>query len=386
MSVPRILNVDDKEPSRYVRSRVLRTARFEVDEAATGAETLELLSRHPDLVLLDVNLPDIAGTEICRRIKSDARYASIIVLHISASAVEAPQASAALDTGADSYLVEPVHPDVLVATIKALLRLRSAEQQLREANDALGLANAALTETNSALQRSNEDLEHFAYLASHDLKEPLRTITTHLQLITRSMGERLNQREKQLFDFVLDASRRMGALIEDVLSYSRAGREDLAMRPVALSDAVTWALKNLQESVLSTSAGVEIRDLPLVWGDGVQLGRLFQNLIANAIKYHSGAEAPRIIISAELDADGKYLIHVADNGLGIPRDRFDYVFRPFKRLHGRDVAGTGIGLALCRRIVEAHGGTIWVDSEVGRGSTFSFSLLGASTSTTLGNS
>ena len=373
MTTPIILNVDDNERARYMRTRILREAGFKVFEANTGAGALDLLKEQPDLVLLDVNLPDMSGVEVCGRIKNDPQHASVVVLHISASAIAAPQATHALEKGADSYLIEPVDPDVLVATIRAMLRLRRAERELAQTNAALREANANLTRLNLALQRSNEDLEHFAYLASHDLQEPLRTITTHLQLVSRSLGPKLTEPETLLFGFVVDAASRMGTLINDILTYSRVGREGPELQAVTLSDAVIWAVKNLEDSVRDAGASIEIRDLPTVWGDSLQLSQVFQNLIGNSLKYRSKTEPPRITVSAA-PGDGDWIVSVADNGVGIPAEYSEDVFRAFKRLHGREIPGTGIGLALCRRVIERHGGRIWVVSEPGEGSRFSFTL------------
>src|SRR5579863_4525068 len=154
-----LINVDDNEPARYTRTRVLRHAGFVVHEAGTGGDTLRLISEvQPDLVLLDVHLPDLSGIEVCRRIKHQSESSSIIVLQISASAISAPQATVALNTGADSYLVEPVDPDVLVATVRALLRLRTAERALARANQELSEKNLELQQVNKALRLSNEDL------------------------------------------------------------------------------------------------------------------------------------------------------------------------------------------------------------------------------------
>lgn len=369
-----LVNVDDNEPARYARSRMLRKSGFEVHEAGSAAKTFELLaSVSPDLVLLDVNLPDMNGIDVCRTIKSD-QGASVLVLQISASAISAPQATASLNNGADCYLVEPVDADVLVATVRALLRLRQAERDLAQTNTALVEANRKLTELNNALKRSNDDLEHFAYVASHDLQEPLRTVTTHVQLLDRAMGARLNESERELFGFVVDASRRMSALIEDVLTYSRAGRSTPVFGIVSLDDALVWALKNLAQSIHNTGGEVISDGLPKVWGDGVQLAQVFQNLIGNSLKYRSATAAPRIVVMAKRTADDELQVTVSDNGIGIAPEFHERVFGPFKRLHGGEIPGTGIGLALCRRIVESHGGRIWVESNVGEGSTFRFTL------------
>ena len=375
MASPVIVNCDDNEGNRYARGRLLRLSGFTVHDAGMGREALNLVHTvDPDLVLLDVNLPDMSGIEVSRAIKKDPATSSIIVLQISASAVTPPQATESLNSGADSYLIDPIDPDVLVAAIRALLRLRKAEREVAQSNDALREANIQLQDLNRALRRSNDDLEHFAYIASHDLQEPLRTITTHLQLISRSLGPRLHDNEQELLGFVVDASRRMGLLIDDVLAYSRVGREASSFEEIQLQDPVSWALRNLTESIAEADAIVSVSELPSVWGDATQLSQVFQNLIGNALKYRAEGRRLLIEIHAESGKSGDWVIHVSDNGIGIDREHHERVFRPFKRLHGREIPGTGIGLALCRRIVESHGGTIWVDSTVGSGSRFSFTL------------
>ena len=327
----------------------------------------------PDLILLDVHLPDVHGVEVCRRVKQDAESASIIVLQISASAISAPHAIAALNTGADSYLVEPIDPDVLVATVRAFLRLRRAERGLAHANQALDERNSELKNANEALRRSNDDLEHFAYIASHDLQEPLRTIRTHLQLLDRVSKNRLDESERQLFDFVVEASLRMSTLINDLLSYSRIGMEPVQLEPTNLGEALAWAIDNLSQGIAESGAVVTAGDMPEVWGDRLQLSQVFQNLIGNSLKYRSQL-APVVDICAARDAGGDWLVRVRDNGLGIPEEYAEQVFRPFKRLHGRDVPGNGIGLAVTRRIIECHGGNIRVEPSEGGGATFLFTL------------
>jgi two-component system sensor histidine kinase/response regulator len=297
----------------------------------------------------------------------------VTVLQISASAVSAPHAIDALNSGADTYLVEPVDADVLVATVKALLRLRNAEREVARSNIALREANTRLESLNAALHRSNEDIERFAYIASHDLQEPLRTISTHLQLLERNLMGQLDRNNREVFADIVDASHRMSALIRDVLAYSRAGGGDSVFEAVRLQDSLGWALNNLAESLTTTEGEVISEDLPVVWGDSTQLAQVFQNLIGNALKYRS-ADPPRIEIRVECKSREEWVVSIHDNGIGIDPKHHERIFRPFQRLHGREFAGTGIGLALCRRIVESHGGRIWVESTAGHGSTFLFSL------------
>ena len=288
------------------------------------------------------------------------------MLQISATATAAPHATAALNSGADAYLAEPVDPDVLVATVRALLRLRTAER-------ALALANSRLEAVNCDLQKSNESLEQFAYVASHDLQEPLRTVTTFASLLERSLGSRLTGEEQQYVEYIVGGANRMRMLIDDLLHYSQIGQSHSASASVDLNAVFAWAKENLRELIAQSGAEVTAENLPVVHGDEAQLCHVVQNLIGNAIKYRRDEATPRVHFTASMK-DGRWVIRVEDNGIGIERQYWDYVFIPFKRLHGRDIPGTGIGLAVCRRVIEAHGGRIWVDSTFGKGSTFSFTL------------
>lgn len=362
-----ILNVDDNEPARYVKRRILLQGGFDVHDASTGNDALDLVGRVPfDLVLLDVHLPDMNGIDVCRQVKSRTESASVIVLQISASATAAYQASAALDSGADAYLTEPVDAAVLISTIKALLRLRKAEQ-------AVTVANERLTVMNRELQRSNEDLQQFAFAASHDLQEPLRTVTSFATLLERSAGQKLNDDERDYLKFIADGMGRMRALIGDLLEYSQVGHKPDSSQVVDLNAVLPWALDNLRDGIVHSGAQVTSDPLPKVMGDEGQLGQVFQNLISNAIKYARPDVAPVIHVKVD-QTEHECIVRIADNGMGIsPSDR-ELIFSPFKRLHGREIPGTGIGLAVCRKVIEAHGGRIWVDSVVGEGSTFSFSL------------
>lgn len=362
-----IINVDDHEPARYAKTRILSRAGFTVYDASNGNDTLRLVTQHtPDLVLLDVNLPDLSGIEVCRRIKSAPGGSSVIVLQISASARTPPHAAAALDSGADAYLLEPVDPDVLVATVNALLRLRSAERDLFAANERLRILN-------NELRRSNEDLQQFAYAASHDLQEPLRSVMSFVTLLERTAAEKLTANERECLKYISEGSNRMRALIDDLLRYSQVGQRPVSMQPVDLNAVFRTVLEDLYQRISESKASITCDPLPAVNGDEAQLGQVLQNLIANAVKYARPGVAPLIHLSATKQNED-WLLQVRDNGIGIERDHLDQVFLPFKRLHRKQISGTGMGLAICRRVIEAHGGRIWVDSTVGEGSTFSFTL------------
>jgi signal transduction histidine kinase len=364
-----ILNVDDHEAGRYARTRLLKHAGYDVAEAATGSEALELIeSLRPSLVLLDVNLPDISGLEICRRIKSETHSTSTLVLQVSASAITSRDRVGGLDNGADGYLVEPVDPEVLLATVRALLRVREAEEELAR-------TNRALQEANELLVRRNEDLRRFAYAASHDLQEPLRTISNFTGLLEKRYLGRLDAGADQILKYIQQGTSRMSALIQGLLIYEQSGQGDDGWGPVDLNQVLTWTLKDLEQSIDESGTTVQSDSLPTVKGVAVLLSQLFQNLIHNGLKYRKPNEPARISVTARNTAGGMVEVAISDNGVGLPDKYHRIIFAPFQRLHGGESPGFGIGLATCQRIIERHGGRIWVESAGhSHGATFCFSL------------
>ncbi len=222
------------------------------------------------------------------------------------------------------------------------------------------------------LAASNAELKQFAYIASHDLQEPLRMVAGYTQLLAKRCHGRLDPEAQEFVAFILDGVKRMRQLITDLLAYSRAGRSE-TFGPVEVEECVRGSLANLKAALEESHATVEHQPLPEVCGDRTQLTQLFQNLIGNAVKYR-GQQVPRVKIRVE-PKPGEWLFAIEDNGIGIDPKYSERIFQAFQRLHTREeYAGTGIGLAICKKIVESHGGRIWVESEPGRGSTFFFTL------------
>ena len=365
-----ILNVDDHEPGRYAKSRLLKQAGYRVYEAGSGSEALELIAtRRPELVVLDVNLPDMSGLEVCRRVKSDPNLGLITVLQISASAVTPLDRVGGLDNGADAYLIEPVDPDVFLATIRALLRMRKAETDLAQANEALQVAN-------SLLSRTNEDLQRFAYMASHDLQEPLKTVSSFTTLLERRYRGQLDADADEFLAHIQQGAARMTLLIQGLLVYAQAGDiNEQDWGAVDLGEVLARTLQNLEQSITESGATITFDPLPTVTGNELLLCQLFQNLIHNGMKYHKTDQPSRIHVSAGAGLSNMVEVSISDNGVGVPREYQNLIFAPFRRLHGHEVPGSGIGLATCQRIVERHGGRIWVESAgEGAGSDFRFSL------------
>ncbi|HOX37975.1 MAG TPA: ATP-binding protein [Candidatus Brocadiia bacterium] len=247
---------------------------------------------------------------------------------------------------------------------------RKAEEELRELNSELEMR---VSQRTAELQRSNADLQQFAYVASHDLQEPLRMIGSYLQLIERRYGSKLEKDAREFMGYAVDGAKRLQGMINDLLLYSRVESKGRSLEPTNSEASLQRAIDNLQYQIESEKAEISCDALPEVMADGLQLTQLFQNLLGNAIKYR-GEEKPRIQVTASRDGD-QWVFRVKDNGIGIEPQYHERIFEIFQRLHSRGkYEGSGIGLALCRRIVQRHGGTIRVESALGQGSTFIFTL------------
>jgi light-regulated signal transduction histidine kinase (bacteriophytochrome) len=247
-------------------------------------------------------------------------------------------------------------------------RIVTELSSLREAHD-------QLDEQARELARSNAELEQFAYVASHDLQEPLRKVASFCQLIEQRYEDQLDDRGKQYIAFAVDGAKRMQQLINDLLAFSRVGRSAGEQPVVAGDDVLRQALAILSESIDETGARIEAGPLPSVRAEPALLAAVFQNLIGNALKFHGADGSPHVEISAER-SDGEWVFTCADDGIGIEPEYAERIFMIFQRLHPKDAyAGTGIGLAMCRKIVEYHGGRIWLDTAASNGrTTFRFTL------------
>jgi len=248
-----------------------------------------------------------------------------------------------------------------------------AQEQLRAFSKELEQKVKELDNAVIDLKRSNQELEQFAYVASHDLQEPLRMISSYTQLLERRYKDQLDQDAKDFIFFAVDGANRMQHLINDLLDYSRVTTRGKPFIKLDLSSVLGHAIANLQKKIQETGAMIVNDDLPFVYGDEVQLVRVFQNLLDNAMKFR-GADPPRINVSAKT-LDEKIQISITDNGIGIDKAYSDRVFTIFQRLHTKiEYPGTGIGLAICKRTIERHGGKIWFESIPGNGTTFCFTL------------
>lgn len=258
-------------------------------------------------------------------------------------------------------MLSPIHVSdekLIICVIRDVTERRKAEE--------------ALKDFASELQRSNEELEQFAYVASHDLQEPLRSVASSCQFLERSLKGKLDQDTEEFLGFAIDGAKRMQDLISDLLAYSRVSRV-LELRPVDISKVLDRVQANLSSQIQDTEAAIIRGNLPIIKGDFSLLTQLFQNLITNALKFRTDAK-PVVTISADY-VENELIFSISDNGIGIQNNNLEKIFDLFKRLHRHEkYPGTGIGLAICKKIIETHGGRIWVESVPGQGSTFKFTI------------
>jgi signal transduction histidine kinase len=276
-----------------------------------------------------------------------------------------------IDEAVQDYLKRASNGNDEVTTLRdTLANLMTKEIEFINEREA---REASLQATLKELERSNSELQNFAYVASHDLQQPLRVITGFAQLLQRRYSDKLEQDGKEFTDYIVQGTKRMQQLINDLLSYSRVTTKARPFEEVDLMAVVKVALDNLQLMIEETAVEVIYSNLPTVKADASQMVQVFQNLIENAIKYR-GKDRPKIVITAQR-THSEWLISVEDNGIGFDMAHSERVFQVFQRLHTEEqYEGTGIGLAICKKIVERHGGRIWVQSEIGKGTTFYFTL------------
>ncbi|HEX5119079.1 MAG TPA: ATP-binding protein [Pseudonocardiaceae bacterium] len=281
------------------------------------------------------------------------------------------QETGLVSDGDFEHQVNPSGPTEVRVLAEAVDVMR--ERILRELS-AVRTAHATLDARTQDLQRSNAELEQFAYVASHDLQEPLRKIASFCQLLQRRYSGQLDERADQYIEFAVDGAKRMQVLINDLLAFSRVGRVTRDRTPTSCEALLADAKVNLSEAIEETGATISAGALPVVLAEAPLLTTVFQNLLGNALKFH-GDTPPRVDVSARRTDHGLWLFTVADNGIGIAPEYAERIFVIFQRLHGKEVyPGTGIGLAMCRKIIEYFGGSIWLDTAAVGGARFCFTV------------
>ena len=354
----RVLLVEDNASDVELVLFALRRDGFDVssDVVQTVEDfALRVQATAYDVILADYNLPQWRGTEALDILRRDNLDVPLIVV---TGYLGEEKAVECIKEGATDCVLKDNLARLPLAVARALEEKRARLQRRRSGEE---------------LARSNAELEQFAYVASHDLQEPLRMIANYTQLLADRYRGQLDEQADKYIGYAVDGAIRMQALIHDLLKFSQLGKQEIEPKAADCRVVVAQAVKNLQAAVQESGAVVNWNGLPVVMADPVQLTQVFQNLIANAIKFR-GMEPPIIQIDAE-KSDHEWVLTVSDNGIGIPAESWKDIFVIFRRLHTRsEYAGNGMGLAICKKIVERYGGKLWIEAQSEPGSRFKFTL------------
>lgn len=367
-SPPELLVVEDGDAGRHALNQALSSAGFRVHEAPSGQKALDMAaSLQPELIVLETRLPDIDGQEVCRILKEDPATRYIPVLQVSADVIRPEDRARGPDGGADGYLTQPFERPVLLATVRALLRARQAEEALRA-------AERGRERQEQQLARLQAELEEIASSISHDLRSPLVSIGGCVQLLLEGAEDKFSEESLELLTYTRDSVQHMGAMIKGLLAFARTGVGGLQPVECDANYVLGAAMRLLKDRVDQTGAQVTHDPLPTVQADEGLLRQAFQGLLENGIKFH-GDSPPRVHVSARQEPE-EWVFSIRDNGIGIDPAHFQKVFRLFQRLYpdNPDYDGAGIGLTICKKIVERHGGRIWLESQPGQGTTVHLTL------------
>lgn len=403
-----ILIVDDNENNRYLLEKLLDGYGFGTVPARNGVEALALARKKPPmLVISDVLMPVMDGFELCRQWKADENLKKIPFIIYTATYTDPKDEEFALTLGADRFVVKPQKNEDIIKLInefsifeKALYQgTYAAKKTLGDEMDVLKQYNSVLfsklekkmsalekeiverknaesklERTIEELERANEELKRFSNATFHDLQEPLRMMSLYSQLLKKKHSKELNAEAAEYIDVLTKGALKMSALIKDIIDYSKLGTVDREFSAVNLNKVLAEAAENCALMIKETAAAVSLCEMPVVNGNRAEIVRLFSNLIGNSLKFVKKDQTPSIDISAVLRGDN-WEFCFRDNGIGIAPKYFDKIFVLFQTLHSQDeYEGSGVGLAICKKIVENHGGRIWVESEEGKGAAFYFTL------------
>jgi hypothetical protein len=354
----RVLLVEDNPSDVELVLCALRKDGFDVssDVVQTVEDfRLRIHTTDYDLILADYNLPQWSGMEAVEILNHENLDVPLIVV---TGYLGEEKAVECIKRGATDCVLKDHLARLPFSVARAMQEKRLRQQRSRSEEE---------------LARSNAELEQFAYVASHDLQEPLRMIANYTQLLAERYRGKLDDQADKYIAYSVDGAVRMQTLIRDLLSFSRVGTAEIDLSATECHAVVEQALKNLQAAVQESGTTVKWTGLPMVMADPSQLTQVFQNLIANAIRFH-GAEAPVVQIDAE-KKDHEWVVTVSDNGIGVPVESWQDIFVIFRRLHTRsEYAGNGIGLSICKKIIERHGGKIWIEAQAKPGCRFKFTL------------
>jgi two-component system sensor histidine kinase/response regulator len=364
---PALLLVDDRAENLLAVEAVLAPLGQRMVRAMSGQQALRhLLTDDISVIVLDVQMPGLDGFETAHHIKQRERTRDIPIIFLTAISQDLEHRLRGYGSGAVDYIFKPVEPEILRAKVAVFLELELKGRMLREQHEQLARQSAEL-------ERSNHDLEQFAYIASHDLQDPLRVISGFIELLGERIGAGADDQAKEWMARITTTAERMSSLIADLLVYARAGGTSAPAEPVDLDAALVAALDHLGPAI--AEAGAELRCGPLGSGIGTaaDLRQVFQNLVSNAVKFRVPGTTPVVEISAE-HSGGVTTVAVRDNGRGVVATLLERAFQMFERLDGDPYPATGLGLAECRKVAERGGNRIWMERNDGPGVTVRFTL------------
>ncbi len=379
-----ILIVDDKQENLFSLKTLLQIHGFEADTAVSGEEALrKILKTEYELIILDVQMPDMDGFEVAEAVSGSSKFREIPILFLSAVSIDKRFIMKGYQSGGVDYVTKPFDPDLLLLKVKTFCRLYQQSKLLNEAQATLEHKveerTKELVRMNNELELRNAELQQYAFIASHDLQEPLRKIQTFTRLVKEQVSDR--PESVQYLERIINASGRMRDLIDDLLNYSRLSALPV-FNEIDLNTVLNDTIADLEVLITEKGATIHKDDLVHAEVNPGQMRQLFQNLLTNALKFSNPGTPPVISIRSQLvnslsfdavpNQNGEYVkLTIEDNGIGFDEQYLGKIFTIFQRLHTKDqYAGTGIGLAIVKKIVEKHNGIITATSDEGKGSAF----------------
>lgn len=389
----KILAVDDREDNLLSIETILEQENYTIVKAASGRAALKILLQQQDftLILMDVQMPDMNGFETASLIYEREKLRQIPIIFITAHNQSEERMFEGYKMGGVDFIYKPINPELLRYKVGVFVELyqkthdllnhekklltanRKLEEEVQERRlkeEKIRLLNEQLVENNLQLKTTVEELDRFAYVASHDLQEPLRKILVFSDKLQTKYKDELNTEVGQSLEKIAKASIRMQSLINDLLKFSRQTTADEDFIAISLSQLLQDVISDLEIEIEKSSAQIHLGGLPEIWGIPSQMRQLFQNLLSNAIKFRKNDEVPTVRIFSE-PWNGLNRIIVQDNGIGFDPKFSDEIFTVFKRLHSYyEFEGSGVGLSICKKIIDRHGGSIKAESKIGEGSKF----------------
>jgi len=358
-----ILVIDDTPENLRLLMGILTKQGYKIRPITSGKNALEVARREPpDLILLDILMPDMDGYSVCQQLQADENLKDIPVIFISALNETFDKVKGFAVGGVD-YISKPFQIEEVLARVENQLRIQSLQKQLKE-------KNYLLEKLNQNLINSNRELKQFAHIVSHDLQQPLQCIIGYTQLLEYQQQDLLNQEGKLLINKILNSGRWMQKLISNLLDYASLENQGKNFTTIDCNQVLNQVLNNLQVKINERGANIIYGSLPTVMGNETLLIQLLQNLLDNALKF-ARPEVPLEIKITVAENEEEWLFGVHDNGVGIDPENFEGIFQIFQRFNkDKNKSGNGIGLATCKKIVELHGGKIWVESHLGLGTVF----------------